>query len=545
MNPFGIKIFFILIFATCIFDAQAQANFSSNLPIVIINSGGQIQDEKNIARMGIIDNGSGQTNNTSDPFNDYDGFVGIETRGSSSQSFPKKSFGFAIWTESGEDSVASILGMPEEEDWILYAPYTDKSLMRNVLTFKITNEMGRYGSRTRYCEVVLNGSYEGVYVMMEKVKRDKNRVALNKLNPEEIEGENLTGGYLIKIDKTTGTNSNEGWHSSIQNSNNKNTYFQYEYPKIKNIMPEQRQYIQDYIKGFETALAGDNFQDNGSGYKTWAEMESFIDFSIVNEITKNVDGYRLSTFMHKDKNGKLIMGPVWDFNLAFGNADYCEGGNTYGWAWNFNKICPDDGFQIPFWWKRLLQDEVYVQAYINRWTDLRMDVLKTENLHASIDSMAVVLNQSQKRNYDKWQILGNYVWPNAYVGANFADEVKYLKRWIADRTEWMDNNIGKLITIASIRGQNDLSNSLSIYPNPFENELFIKYKNTTKEPLTIELHDIYGKRLFQSHSISRGNNQDFRVKISELLGTEISSGIYFLKVVDLKGNSESYKIIKK
>ncbi|MDQ3535806.1 MAG: CotH kinase family protein, partial [Bacteroidota bacterium] len=326
-------IFFLFLFLNSnSLEVKAQSNISSKFPIIVINTNGaEIQDDKNIARMGIIDNGPGKINTSEDVFNDFDGFVGIERRGSSSQMFPKKSYGFDIWTAEGIDSVASILGMPVEEDWILYAPYTDKSLMRNVLAFKIANEMGRYASRTRFCEVMLNGSYQGIYVMMEKVKRDNNRVALNKLKIDENEGENLTGGYIIKIDKTTGSNSNEGWYSPfhpLRSGEETRVYFQYEYPKIKNITQEQREYIKDYIIDFETALSGIDFKDDEKGYRNWADMESFIDFSIVNEISKNIDGYRLSTFMHKDKNGKLIMGPVWDFNLAFGNADYCEGEKT-------------------------------------------------------------------------------------------------------------------------------------------------------------------------------------------------------------------------
>jgi hypothetical protein len=166
-------IFFLFLFLNSnSLEVKAQSSISSKFPIIVINTNGaEIQDDKNIARMGIIDNGPGKINTSEDVFNDFDGFVGIERRGSSSQMFPKKSYGFAIWTAEGIDSVASILGMPVEEDWILYAPYTDKSLMRNVLAFKIANEMGRYASRTRFCEVMLNGSYQGIYVMMEKVKR--------------------------------------------------------------------------------------------------------------------------------------------------------------------------------------------------------------------------------------------------------------------------------------------------------------------------------------------------------------------------------------
>lgn len=547
MLKFSCSIFFyLLVFVN---NVNAQSGFSSNLPIILIDTdGAEIQDDKNIARMGIIDNGPGIRNHANDPVNDFDGFVGIEKRGSSSQMFPKKSYGFAIWTEEGVDSVASILGMPEEEDWILYAPYTDKSLMRNVLTYKIANDMGRYASRTRFCEVLLNGSYQGVYVMMEKVKRDKNRVALKKLDPEEIEGENLTGGYIVKIDKNTGTNSSLGWYSSYNTPNSKNNqkpFFQFEYPKIKNIVPEQRQYIQEYITNFETALAGDEFQSPETGYRAWAEMESFIDFAIVNEITKNVDGYRLSTFMHKDKNEKLKMGPVWDFNLAFGNADYCEGGTYTGWAWNFNQVCGKDGWQIPFWWQRLLNDDQYTSTLISRWIALRNNELKTSNLWAYIDSVALELDESQKRNFSKWPVLGSYVWPNAYIGNTYAEEVTYLKNWIEDRTAWIDNNVSKLFRVTENNEENNLNYQFKIYPNPIDNETHINFNTKKEETFHLELHDVYGKKIMQKIIKVSAANQSYNMNFQEFSNQDLHPGVYLLKVTGSNNVTGTLKIIKR
>lgn len=171
---------------------------SSNLPIVIIDTYGQeIPDEpKILARMGIIDNGEGQRNHLHDPRNNYDGLIGIEVRGSTTRWFPKKQYAVETRDHFGNDSTVSLLGFPPEEDWILYAPYSDKSLMRNVLAYKLSNDLGRYASRTRFCELVLNGSYEGVYVLMEKIKRDRNRVNISKLLPTDIAGDAVTGGYI-------------------------------------------------------------------------------------------------------------------------------------------------------------------------------------------------------------------------------------------------------------------------------------------------------------------------------------------------------------
>jgi len=158
--------------------------------------------------MGIIDNGPGETNHISDPYNHYDGFIGIEMRGSSTLWFPKKQFAVETRDSLGENNNVSLFGMPEENDWIFNAPYTDKSLMRNVLIYKIARDAGRYASRSHYFELVLNGDYRGVYVMLEKIKRDDSRVDIAKLNPDDVSGDDLTGGYIIKIDKLISLNHN-------------------------------------------------------------------------------------------------------------------------------------------------------------------------------------------------------------------------------------------------------------------------------------------------------------------------------------------------
>lgn len=197
------------------YSGYAQTFTSSNLPIVVINTNGQtILDEPKITvDIGIIDNGIGQRNNLTDPYNNYSGKAAIEIRGSSSQSFPKKQYGVELRDAAGNDVSAPLLGLPPEEDWVLFAPYNDKTLMRDVLAYKIARDQGRYAPRTRYCELVLNGQYQGIYVLIEKVKRDNNRVDVNKLDPDENSGNDLTGGYIIKIDKETGS-GNGGWTSN-------------------------------------------------------------------------------------------------------------------------------------------------------------------------------------------------------------------------------------------------------------------------------------------------------------------------------------------
>ncbi len=386
----------------------------------------------------------------------YEGLIGIEFRGASSQAlFPKKSYGLETRDANNQDLDVSLLGLPEEEDWILYGPYSDKSLLRNVLIYDLARAMNHYASRTSFVELTVNNSYQGVYVFMEKLKRDKNRIDISKLNPDENSGEDLTGGYILKIDKTEGSNLGSGYndlnsfrsaYSPNNAAQNQNIYFLYDYPDAEDITPEQKNYISTYVADFENALASDDFADPTVGYQAYIDTDSFIDFFILNELSNNVDGYRLSTFMHKDKNEKLKMGPIWDFNLAFGNAGYCSGADTDVWAYQFNQRCPGDFWLVPFWWERLLQDPNFTAKLKARWNTLRSGVLSETTIHSNIFGYIEELTNAEaiNANFAKWNILGTYIWPNQFVGNSYGDEAGYLRDWISARLSWLDTQIGQL-----------------------------------------------------------------------------------------------------
>ena len=174
-------ILFVLILVS--FDLYGQVFTDSNLPIVVLSTENNqpiVDDPRIVAHMGIIDNGTGVRNYLTDPFTNYDGRIEIEIRGSTSQQYPKKGYGFETQDSLGNKIQVAVLGMPPENDWILYGPYPDKTLIRNVLTFDLARKMGHYAADTRYCELVLNGDYRGVYIMMERIKRDVNRVNIKK-----------------------------------------------------------------------------------------------------------------------------------------------------------------------------------------------------------------------------------------------------------------------------------------------------------------------------------------------------------------------------
>lgn len=536
-------LFLGFVFSFNIGSSQVYTNFSSsNLPIVIIDTNGQtiVDDPKIPAHMGIIDNGPTHRNNITDSFNNFNGSIGIEIRGSSSQMFPKKQYSIQVQDINGNGIDASLLGMPKKDDWILYAAYDDKTLLRDVLAYRMGRQMGRYASRSRFVEVVINGQYQGVYILLEKIKRDKNRVNIAKLDNTSTSGDNLTGGYIIKIDKTTGSGG-AGWSSPykpVGGNNWQNINFLYDYPKPGNIAPEQQTYIQQYVNAFESALHGTQYQDPALGYARYADRDSFIDYFIMNEITKNPDGYRLSTFFYKKRDsdgGKIFMGPIWDYNEGFGNVDYCTQGTTDGLAVDFNTICPNDNWQVPFWWKKLLMDSSFKTHLAKRWQSLRAGSFATAHVLAYIDSASNVLNQeAQQRNFQCWPILGTYVWPNYFVGPTYQSEINWLKNWVSDRLFWLDTHLPSLVT--SI--ENTSGFTLRAFPNPFHENLHIEYESDSLAPVHVEIYNTMGEKVLEVI------HQESGLQSVSIPFLHLASGVYILKVTqnDKKGIQ---RIIKK
>jgi hypothetical protein len=493
---------------------------SSNLPIVVLDTYNvDIPDEPKIdGTMGIIFNGDNQMNYLSDPYNEFYGQIAIEKRGSSSNSFPMKSYGLET---RGPDSVnynVSLFDWPSDNDWILYAPYTDKSLIRNVLTYDLGRQMGQYAPRTKLCEVILNGSYIGVYVLMERIKINPGRVNVDQLNYTDTLNNELTGGYIIKVDKTT-SGGVIAWTSpyTAQAPSTGPMYYQMHDPELDALHPDQFNYIKTYVNNWETALKSVNFANPQIGFRAFSDEQSFIDFFIVNELSKNVDGYRISTFLHKKRvseGGKIHAGPLWDFNLGWGNANYCQGGQTTGWEINFNSVCQGNGPNMnPFWFNRMLQDSVFANNLNCRWSYLRTNLLSDENLTNYIDSLGSILVEPAERNYDRWPILGVYVWPNNFIGNTYQEELTYMKNWILARAAWMDANMFGTCSSLSVDSPNT---ELKIIPNPTQD--FVTISGMSSES-SLELRDFSGKII----RIIPINHSNTTIDLSDL-----ANGIYFI-----------------
>ncbi|WP_255048217.1 CotH kinase family protein [Lacihabitans sp. CS3-21] len=535
------KLVFYVMFIG-LYSANAQLS-TSKLPIFIINTKGQsIKDEpKILAELKVVYNGEGKDNKLTDTQFHYNSFVGIEYRGSSSQMFPKKGLGIELRTEKGENNPLALCGLPEDSDWILFASYNEKSLMHNVLSMSFARQMGMNASRTKYVEVVINNSYQGVYVLMEKIKVDKNRVDIATLKPEDVSGDELTGGYIVKIDKSTGTNYGT-FRSNYTNANGfANQYF-YHLPKTIN--DTQKNYIRAYIRKFEDAIYGKDFKDEIKGYHQYVDLSSFAKMFIINEVSRNIDGYRISSYFSKDKDskgGKLTASPPWDYDISYGNADYCEGSRYDLWAYKFNEICPRDGFQVPVFWERMISDPKFIGELRNIYFEQRKKggVLDHDRIVKEIDGLKENLGEAAIRNFQKWPIIGTYVWPSPQpIPQTWDLEIVELKNWIYNRLTWMDRNFPEEFVLTS----NELpSENLQItaFPNPFVDKLQVKILSQKAQKAEVTFSDITGRMILKKN-IELVEGENF-VDFDQIQNV---NDFLFLKVKTVSGLMELKKVVR-
>jgi hypothetical protein len=508
--------------------ASDLLGFSSNLPLLVVRSGSDeiVSYQKSLGNIKVIEGRSPSSRVSLTDRASFDGVALLNIRGHSSLRYPKHSYNLKLVDELQDSRKASLLELPKHSDWALYGPYPDKTLIRDVLAYELSNEMGRWAPKTRFVEVFVSEGpnklsmedYAGVYVLEEKVTRDKSGVNIAKLDPAATEEPEVSGGYVFKKDHASsyerkrfdpdgppqaGTSTNrtgyptppggfpadpagffpayagkttsnrvtrpvpaasarpkrpksdanrartnhvaaaapgsvkldeqllfhedEGFRTQVQRNQ-----FYYCDPEPEEITAVQRAWLKDYLNRFESALYGPSFRDKASGYRGFIDPGSFIDHHLLVEVTKNVDGFRFSTFYYKDRNGLLQMGPAWDWNLSFGNADGKQGYMPDHWLW------PQLDDQQYSWFRRLFEDPDFAQQYVDRWSELRANVFATSNFLAKIDRLLESLNEAQQRNFAKWEILGRDINPNYFVGNSYQEEVDWMKGWITNRLSWID-----------------------------------------------------------------------------------------------------------
>jgi CotH protein len=409
----------------------------SNLPLVVVDTHGRpIENTRRVEALFkvIQDPARGRNNLESTPVA-FSGSVGIEIRGQSSQTDPKKQYAVTIRPAAGQaGGGAALLGMPADVDWILQGPYLDRSLMRNFLAYRMSQKAGHYAARARFVEAFIDESgsattkdhYQGVFLLMESLKRGSSRIAVKPLAKADP-----SGGYILKIDK-----EDEG-DESFQTAKGTKVLFVYPSRPTR----AQRAYLRKYFDSFEAALRNRPEPKAAPAYANYAEVGSFVDFFLLNEFLKNVDAFRISTYMTKDRGGRLRMGPVWDFDRSSGNVG---GAKPDGWY----ILREFSGMKPPFWWTRLLEDERFARRLAERWHELRAGPWSGASLEEIIDSAAALLGEAQERNFTAWPVLGSDDPPftlDPVDNPTYEGELQELKDFFTARAAWIDAHVEKFL----------------------------------------------------------------------------------------------------
>ena len=335
----------------------------------------------------------------------YDGAIGIKLRGNSSLSFNQKKYTIELRDENGKEKDFSLLGLPANSDWVLLAPYNDVSMMRDPMAFQLWRDMGHWGPRTEMVELYVDDDYRGIYILSEAIKRGEQRVNVSKLKKTDIEGRELTGGYILRIDAydeddATFASKVPGIGEGIMTSQ---IVWSCIYPKKKNLQEEQLAYIKAFVDSVELTIQSEHFTDPRWGYARFIDVPSFVDYFIHTELSLNADGYKRSAYFYKEKDkedgsiGKLFAGPVWDYNLAYGNCNFCNANNIEAWCFEGGNTQP-----TPALWQRLLQDPSFRKAVKKRYKELRKGILSDEAIGKYIDAQAKLLQPYVDRHFKKY-----------------------------------------------------------------------------------------------------------------------------------------------
>jgi len=402
--------------------AVAQPAFATRLPVVVIDADGPIVDDPKVgADMRIIHRGGGGLNRPGDRAGVYHGRIEIEVRGQSSQRFPKKQFSLDLVDARGEGREAPLLGMPAEKDWVLYAAYNDGTLMRNVVAYRAARQLGGYAARTRFVELVLNGRYWGVYVLMESLELGDDRVS------SPVAG---SDGFLLEYTTMGKLNPGDTWFRTPVTR----TPLVYADPERGDMTPGQARAIAQRVGRFERALYRRGYRHPTQGYRAHLDLPAAVDYALLYELFRNYDAFSASTYIHEGRGGRLAMGPLWDFDLSMGNPP---------------ALLPPRGCSLcdRRWVSRWYDDPVFVRAMQARWTQLRRQGF-VRRLVAGIERDARALAPAQVRNLRQWPILGYRPLDpgasDASLRASHRGETARLTSWLRIRSAWLTANLPRI-----------------------------------------------------------------------------------------------------
>ncbi len=409
---------------------NAGPGFTSTLPVLILDTFGQnvpVSEQESFAHLACFEPVNGKASLTNPPA--FTSRAGFRIRGSTSSGMPQSGFAVELLDEFNDEKPREVLGLPADSDWILYAPNAyDPVLIHNPFIHQLSRDMGRYSPRTRFVEVfvvrsgggVPETSYNGLYVLEEKIKIGKSRVNIDRLGAEDLKPPQVTGGYLLKFDRL-----GPGERGFAGNGDRGLVYVE---PKEHTILlPQrgpQREYLQTFFSDFNDALHGANWKDPATGYRVYLDVEAAIDFHVLEVLSGNVDAMVLSTYFHKPRNGKIVCGPHWDFDRALGSTDGRDA-NPRQW---------DTGpFFDGAWWPRLFSDPDFWQRWVDRWQELRGTHFSLTNLNALIDRLADEVREAQPRQYERWNFQPR--------GGSYQSELDLMKNWLSNRVDFIDGQL--------------------------------------------------------------------------------------------------------
>ena len=350
------------------------------------------------------------------------GAMEIRGRGNTTWEMPKKPYRLKLAVST------SLLGMPANRHWVLLANFSDKSMLRNDLSFELGRMMGMpWVPRSRFVDVQVNGRYDGVYQLTEHVRIGADRVNIPEMKVGDTSATNITGGYLIEVDERRG-------EEFCFNSTMTRMVFCVGTPETL-LLPEwsrQRDFIQNYLARTDSAIFGAQFADPAVGYAAFLDVESVVNYYVLQEAIKNVDGgLRFGPYMYKQRNGKLFLGPIWDFDLAIGNVNYDGADRIDGWHARRSQ-----------WFTRLFEDPVFRTRVSDRWKVLKA-AGTIDSLQKLVYTRGSYLSVVQVRNFERWPILGTYVWPNRVVTGSYDGEAIALNVWLMGRLQWVDQELSR------------------------------------------------------------------------------------------------------
>jgi hypothetical protein len=414
---------------TYILLATNLLRFNSTLPVLVMDTLGSdraTSSRSSFVNLSFYEPVDGKTSLTNRPAMTTRG--GFHVRGSTSAGMPQVGFAMQFLDEFNHEEHIPVLGLPANSDWVLYAPTEfDPVMIHNPFVHQLSRDMGHYSPRTRFLEAFLvrhpgpisTRDYYGVYVLEEKIKVGKHRVAIDRLGPDDLKPPQVTGGYLVKFDRL-GPGESGFWAGGAS--------MVFVEPKEQVIsLPQrapQREYIKSYFDDFDRVLHGPNWKDPVQGYRAYIDVDSWIDFHVLEVLSGNVDALSYSTYFYKPRDGKITYGPHWDFDRALGSIDYRDADPR---RWNTGRF-----FHAP-WWTRLFSDPDFWQLWVDRWQALRRTTFSESNLFGLVDQLTDALREAQPREVRRWGLEPR--------GGTYQSEIDWMKNWLAQRMDFIDEQL--------------------------------------------------------------------------------------------------------